>query len=373
MAGSGPGKVLIVGATGVIGQAALHRYVDQGWQTVALSRRVPECSAGEFTHLAVDLFDPAACAEAAASSVLQDVSHVVYAALFEKPGLIAGWLEQDQMQTNLDMLRNLLDPLLEQQPQIQHISLLQGTKAYGAHIHPISIPARESAPRDVHDNFYWLQEDYLKRKQAALGGLGFHWTILRPQVVFGDAIGSAMNLIPVLGIYAALCRDAGEPFAFPGGPDTLHEAVDADLVGQVLQWASLAHNAQDQVFNVTNGDVFRWRDIWPALAEMLGVTLGPDRSLSLSQWLPTQGARWSQIVSQHQLRDLSLPELLGESHFYADALFGYGQTKPASPALVSTIKLRQAGFSACVDTQTMFERLFAVLEVKRLLPRSGRS
>lgn len=363
-----PGKVLIVGATGVVGQAALDTFVGQGWSVVALSRRVPECRNGEFVHLPIDLLDSQACLDGMRHAALVGLTHVVYAALFEKPGLIAGWREQDQMQTNLAMMRNLLEPLVAEHQQLQHISVLQGTKAYGAHIHAISIPARESAQRDAHENFYWLQEDYLKQKQASLGAAGFSWTILRPQVVFGDAIGSAMNLVPVLGVYAALCREAKQSFAFPGGPDTLLEAVDADLLAQVLVWAGTEERATNQVFNVTNGDLFRWHDLWPALAEMLRVPVGPDRACSLGEWLPAQVERWDQIVAKQGLRPLGLLALLGQSHFYADALFGYGQAIPAPPALVSTIKLRQAGFAPCIDTQDMFAKLFTRFEERQILP-----
>lgn len=45
------------------------------------------------------------------SSQTVDVIHVVYAALYEKPGLIEGWLERDQIETTLAMRRNLFDPL----------------------------------------------------------------------------------------------------------------------------------------------------------------------------------------------------------------------------------------------------------------------
>ena len=41
-------------------------------------------------------------------STLGRVTHVVYAAVYEKPGLIAGWRDQEQMDTNLAMLRNLM-------------------------------------------------------------------------------------------------------------------------------------------------------------------------------------------------------------------------------------------------------------------------
>ena len=90
---------------------------------------------------------------------MRDVTHVVYAALFEKPGLIRGWREHDQMETNRVMLANLFEPLQAAARGLQHVTLLQGTKAYGAHVAPIAIPAKERQPRHAHENFYWLQED----------------------------------------------------------------------------------------------------------------------------------------------------------------------------------------------------------------------
>jgi hypothetical protein len=46
------------------------------------------------------------------------------------------------------------------------MGILQGTKAYGVHLHPIPIPAREDAPRDDHENAFFLQEDYIETKAA---------------------------------------------------------------------------------------------------------------------------------------------------------------------------------------------------------------
>ncbi|MGH8518666.1 MAG: NAD-dependent epimerase/dehydratase family protein, partial [Panacagrimonas sp.] len=97
-------KVLIAGASGVVGAAAVEEFLSQGWDVAALSRRKPEiANPAPFEHLAVDLQD--AGATRSALSRLADVSHVVYAALFEKPGLIAGWSDKDQMDTNLAMLK----------------------------------------------------------------------------------------------------------------------------------------------------------------------------------------------------------------------------------------------------------------------------
>jgi nucleoside-diphosphate-sugar epimerase len=124
--------LLVAGASGLVGYAALRHFKARpGWDVVGLSRRRPAGLDDVEIH-SVDLTDPVATA--VAMSRLPQITHVIYAALFEKPGLIAGWRETDQMQTNLAMLRNLLEPLERAAPGLTHVTLLQGTKAYGSHI-----------------------------------------------------------------------------------------------------------------------------------------------------------------------------------------------------------------------------------------------
>jgi nucleoside-diphosphate-sugar epimerase len=360
--------ILIAGATGVVGSAALQHFTSlAGWEVVALSRRKPAAGTQRpFCHLALDLQDAAGCRAAAAS--LAGVTHVVYAALYEKPGLVAGWRERDQMATNLAMLRNLMEPLADAAPGLRHVTLLQGTKAYGVHLHPINVPARERQARDAHENFYWLQQDYLGELAARRG---FAWTIFRPQLVFGDVTGVAMNLTPIIAIYAALCREEGRPFAFPGGPPYLLEAIDARLLARAFAWAAGAPAAAGEIFNITNGDVFVWQNLWPGFAGTLGVETGPAAPLELKTWLPARGAVWDRIVAKHNLAPTRLSDLLGESHFYADFCFAHGATRPPPPVLVSTIKLRQAGFDDCIDTEDMFRDWFRVLMEQRLVPPAG--
>ena len=43
------GKVLIVGGSGVIGNAALEQFVSSEWETISISRRLPECLSGRFS------------------------------------------------------------------------------------------------------------------------------------------------------------------------------------------------------------------------------------------------------------------------------------------------------------------------------------
>jgi nucleoside-diphosphate-sugar epimerase len=358
-------SALIAGASGLVGNAALERFLERNGFTevVALSRRRPEIdSVRPFRHLSVDLRDRAAAHEALGS--VGDITHVAYAALFEKPGLVPGWLERDQMETNLAMLQNCLEPLLAKR-SLRHVTLLQGTKAYGIHVHPMPIPARERAPRDEHENFYWLQEDYLKERAREHG---FVWTILRPQLIVGRPWGVAMNLAPIIGVYAALRREQARPFSFPGGVSYVWEAVDARLVAEVIEWAGESPAALNEHFNVTNGDVFEWRNLWPGMAEVLGVEVGPDEPMSVVDYLSDKEELWSRVQEKHGLRRIPLADIVGESHHYAEFGFACGATEPPPPAFSSRIKLQQAGFTGCCDTQETFNHWLQDLIGRRLIP-----
>ena len=356
--------ILIAGATGVVGYAALARFASRGDCTVtAISRRQPLDTFGARFH-SLDLLDAQACRALAAE--LSDVTHVVYAALYEKPGLYAGWFEADQIETNQRMFENLLGPLESKARGLRHVSLLQGTKAYGAHVGRINVPAREDRDevREI-PNFYWEQESYLRGLQA---DKAWHFTILRPQVVFGVSIGAAMNLIPAIGVYAALRKERQLSLAYPGGVGPLLEAVDADLLARAIDWAGTTPAARNEIFNVTNGDVFSWQNVWPAIADALGMEPGEPEPERLGDSMPARAQAWDAIRKKYDLVSPSLADFAGESFHYADFVMAHGAAGGVPPALVSTIKLRQAGFHEVMDTESMFRKCFAMLQQLKLLP-----
>lgn len=358
------GTVLIAGASGLVGAAAVDSFLDAGYEVIAVSRRRPEIVGdAPFRHVPLDLRDAAACVDAAAG--FSNVTHVVYTAVYEKPGLVAGWSERDQMDTNLAMLQNLMDPLASTAPGLEHVSLLQGTKAYGIHVHPMRVPGRERYPRDQHDNFYWLQEDYIREKSDR-GGWTF--TIWRPQLIVGPNYGVVMNLPPIIGAYAAIRRHEGLPFSYPGGVSWAWEAVDTRLVANALVWGATAANAAGETFNLTNGEVFEWRDLWPSLADELGVQVGPDESIQLASYLPSKADVWDEVVKEHGLRPITMEQLLGESHHYADFCFAYGLEEGAPLAFVSTVKIKQAGFGEVHDTEETFRYWLRTLIERKVLP-----
>jgi len=330
-----------------------------------LSRRVPVVSEGcVFQHMAVDLDDRVVCA--AAVQGLLPVTHLVYAAVAEAPGLVDGWYDAALIARNGEMFANLLDPLAAA-GHLRHVSLLQGTKAYGGHHHAVVLPCREDAARDAHANFYWLHEDHVRMRAAEAG---FSFTIFRPQVLVGGAAGVAMNPVAALGAYAALTVELGLPFAFPGKSEAMWEMVDTGLLAEALAWAAEAPAAAGQIFNITNGDVLVLAHDWPRLAGALGLESGGEAPASLAGFFAearTQQA-WSRLAARHGLRVPVLAGLLGESHHYMDLLLGPRLAARPLPMLLSTIKLRQAGFGECRDSFTSLVHWMHRMVALKLLP-----
>jgi nucleoside-diphosphate-sugar epimerase len=353
-------QVVVAGASGLVGRGALRAFAnDPDCEVIAVSRRKPE-GLENTRFLSVDLFDAAACR--AAFLPLRNVTHLVFTALYENSNnLIASWLDPEQIEGNAAMLRNLFEPLSTAAKNLQHVTLLQGTKAYGAHVRQIPVPAREDRDEFMRQpNVYWNLDDYRREKQK---GASWTFTIVRPQVIFGDAIGAAMNPVSAIGAYGAILKERGEKLHFPGGVANVFEGVDADLVGRAIRWASESDTARNQSFNVTNGDVMTWRGVWPAVADALGMKPGEDRPMALAG---LDAREWDAVVRKHNLAAPDLASFTGKSLDYVDLLMAGDRVR--LPALVSTVKLRQAGFSETLDSEQMLRTAIAAMQERRLLP-----
>jgi nucleoside-diphosphate-sugar epimerase len=357
-------KVVVAGATGLVGNAALRHFgASDGCEVVALSRRKPRDLHGA-RYVQADLTDAAQCAGTAPQ--LRGATHLIYAALYEAPNLIDGWRDESQIRTNDRMLRNLMAVLEPVAPSLQHVALLQGTKAYGVHVRPLAVPAREGRSEMYEQpNFYWMQENFLRELQQ---GKAWHWSILRPVLIVGEAMGGAMDLIPPLGVYAAMLREQGRALDYPGGAARVSQAVDVDLLARAIAWAGEANAARNEAFNVTNGDVFTWENVWPAISDALDMKPGEAVPLSLAQTYPQWITPWEALRRKHSLISPGLEAFVGLSFQYADYSMRYGQTEPGPPSIVSTVKINQAGFTEMMDTEDMFRKWFGLARSNRLLP-----
>jgi nucleoside-diphosphate-sugar epimerase len=182
-------KALVVGAQGVIGRSvAEHLSTRPGWDVIGVSRRAAQ-DQKTLRHLRIDLFEPDDCN--AKLSGLHDITDLVFAAYAERP------TPAELVKVNVGLLQNLLDAVEPSSPQLRHVTLYQGGKAYGCHLGPFKTPAREDDPRYLGVNFYYDQEDLLRTRQQRAN---WNWTIFRPEAVCGFAVGNPMNLSMVISV-----------------------------------------------------------------------------------------------------------------------------------------------------------------------------
>jgi nucleoside-diphosphate-sugar epimerase len=159
---------------------------------------------------------------------------------------------------------------------LRHVQLMQDYKVYGAHLGPFKTPAREDGPA-AHATGVQCRAAGVSRGGAAGQGMGT-WSALRPSVVCGFALGIPMNLAMVIAVYATICQHLGVPLRFPGKPGayrSLIEMTDAGLLARAMVWAAASPRAANQAYNINNGDMFRWEEMWPKIAGYFGVPAAP--------------------------------------------------------------------------------------------------
>lgn len=131
---------LVVGANGVIGTNLVEHLLSLGnWEVIGLSRKGGVDKPG-LRHIAVDLLDAAHSKEQL--SHLTGVTHIFYSAYQDRPS----WAEL--VPPNLAMLVNVVEAVEPIATGLQHISLMQGYKVYGAHLGPFK-HRRRKVMRDI--------------------------------------------------------------------------------------------------------------------------------------------------------------------------------------------------------------------------------
>jgi nucleoside-diphosphate-sugar epimerase len=209
--------------------------------------------------------------------------------------------------------------------------------------------------------FYFDQEDHLVARQQ---GRPWQWVALRPHTICGFSLFSAMNIMTAIGVYATLSKTLGLPLRFPGKPgayNAVYQACEARHLAKGILWAMTADAAANQAFNITNGDFFRWENLWPVFADFFGMPAGPVHTLGLTDYMADKAPLWQEIVDRHGLQPYPYADLVAWP--FADYVFGCDWD-----VMSSTTKIRQAGFQDVVDSESMFLRLFQEFRDARIIP-----
>ena len=306
-------RALVVGASGISGQAVCHELVRQGWEVYGLSRSGLELEGT--TAIRADLLKPES---------LAPLEETKPDAVF-----ITTWMRMETEAENIRVNRTAMEHLMEAlkpAQSVRHVSLMTGLKHYlgpfEAYAQGASAdtPFHEDEPRIEIPNFYYAQEDALF---AAAEEQGFTWSAHRSHTVIGFATGNVMNMALTLAVYAELCRATGSPFIFPGSEvqwNGITDVTDVDLLAEQMMWAAVTPSAANTSFNISNGDVFRWRWMWKQIAEYFDVPWeghnGTDRPFE-PRVHELEGA-WAGIVEEHGLVEGDLSRLASWWHSDSD-------------------------------------------------------
>ena len=343
---------LIAGAGGAASKRLIDVLLaDPDWSVIALARS-QRPSRDRLTAVSADLFDRDACRRALADK--RDITHVFYTARAKH-----GETGVESVEDNVAMLRNVLDAVEPIAPGLEHVHLVQGTKYYGMHLGPFRTPAREDDPRHPPPNFYYDQQNLLVERQR---GRGWAWSASRPTFIYDFAPERARNAVAVIGAYAALCRQLSLRFDFPGAAfDAQRDLTDASLLARAMKYIAVTRACRNQAFNVTNGDVVSWRDLWPGIAAHFGIAAGEARSFSLNAWARDKQPVWDAIVQRYGLTDTRLDEVADWA--FADFHWSQGYDVVSDPA-----KLHAAGFTEMIDSGAMLLAHLRRYRAAKILP-----
>src|SRR6202167_1580255 len=120
--------------------------------------------------------------------------------------------------------------------------------------------------------------------------------------------------------------------------------------------------AADVLVLEQNGDTLRWQHMWPRIAKMFDMDIADPVPFLLTTYLADKRPMWDAIVKRENLRPIPYEQIVA---------WGYGDFafRQDFDNVSSTIKVRQAGFHECIDSETMFSEIYGNLRERRILPR----
>lgn len=335
----------------------------------------------------MDLTDSESCDRVLrrASNQLRGVTQIVYTALYG-----SNVWDNEERRINLSMLQNVLRPMMDISPNLKHVDLMQGRKAYPAqdlHRWPAkeqhtsengSVSAfNEAAVWSNGRSWYFDQQAYLSDQADAAGGR-WSWTAWRPPAIIGFAPGAPLSCVAAVGAHAAIMRELGRPLAFPGGVALAKQICDVRVLARAFEWAGSEDGlaARNTAFNITNGDTMVWTAVYPRIAKLFKMQHVAAQPMQLAKEMPRYSAIWDRIVEKYRLQKLRLRELVGDSWRFTDnSMGGWGAAAPGSRpdqlsvgVLMSTIKLMQAGFCTVIDSEESVLQWLRYMQEHKYLP-----
>ncbi|KAI9105667.1 hypothetical protein DFS34DRAFT_575386 [Phlyctochytrium arcticum] len=292
--------------------------------------------------------------------------------------------ENEAASVNEELLQKALDAVAivvakNTQP-FQSFLLQTGYKYYGVQNNDeklsASQPFKEDAPRIPGPNFYYNQEDALRKTCEAHG---WAWIVTRPNVIIGVSKGNFMNFAVSIGLYAALQKELGQPLVFPGNQFIYEQnIVDhswAKNNAEFQLWATMhLDKTKNHAFNIHDGGAVRFKDLWPKIAKYVFSVILSLPSTMFQKPMPDSAKRHLEQSMAEYMADpahqealhriakrYNLDENVAKYATWEFADFMTGGTLPHEGDMTAA---REAGWTRTIDTWKAYQETFD--DMKRL-------
>ena len=153
---------------------------------------------------------------------------------------------------------------------------------------------------------------------------------------------------------------------FPGSAhyySGIADVTDARLLARHMVWEATTPTAANMAFNVVNGDLFRWKNMWAQIAEYFGVAVAPypGHQTNLAAAMADAQPDWDRVVAQYELAPNRLKDIAPFWHMDMDL------GRPAD-TMADMTRSRRLGFLDYQPTWDTFTDLFARLRDERIIP-----
>ncbi len=191
---------------------------------------------------------------------------------------------------------------------------------------------------------------------------------------------NGMNSALTYVLYILTCKQRGEEPRMPTNQiywDGYDDCSPAPLIADFTMFVSTNPACANQAFNITSGDHFCWRYLWPRLTSYFGVSTSseyafrkpgmkagvPHLEVSLGEWATDdKKASWDQLCEQ-----LGCPEAKKSweagTWQYQDWVFGRTWS-----ATLSMSKARKFGYQGYIDSYDALVQTFERMKRLKQIP-----
>ena len=139
--------------------------------------------------------------------------------------------------------------------------------------------------------------------------------------------------------------------------------MDAELIAEHQIWAAVDPYAKNEAFNISNGDVFKWKHFWKVLAEQFEVECAEfeeGEKLSLVEMMKGKESVWEEIVREKGLLPTKLEDV--GVWWFVDIILGAGRM------LDTMNKSKEHGFLGFRNTKNAFISWIDKVKAYKIVP-----